>query len=185
MKAFQFRLEAALRLRQMQFQCERTKLQQLLAEEQRLKQSLDDIGTERLNASKFIQSLENPANRDFRALSAFLLGSATRANNLRDQISKAGSLIHEQRQRVRKAERNVRLLTKLREKKLREWTLEHDKKIEAAAQDSWIATHYIGREHISSPEALSLAENQDRRARLKLDPNPDEKKLTLFSKTVD
>jgi flagellar biosynthesis chaperone FliJ len=185
MKAFQFRLEAALRLREMQFQSERTKLQQLLAEEQRLKQSLETVGNERLHASTYVQNLENPANRDFRALSAFLLGSATRANSLREQISKAALVVQEQRHRVRKAERNVRLLTKLREKKLREWVLDHDKKIEAAAQDSWMATHYPSREHTPPPKALPLRRSRTTADTPKIRQQTDEKKLTLFFQTVD
>lgn len=143
MKAFQFRLEAALRLREMQFQAERAKLQQLLAEEQRLRQSLDALAGERLEASAFIQRLENPANRDFRALSAYLLGAAARASSLREQISRAGALIDQQRKKVRRCERNFRLLAKLREKKLREWTFERDKQIEAAAQEAWLSRYSL------------------------------------------
>ena len=141
MKNFRFRLEAALRLREIQYESERLKLHQLLADEQRLTSSLESLAVERREASAFIQNLDNPANRDFRALSSFLLGTATRASTLREEIIKRKSLITEQRQRVRRAERNVRLLQKLREKQLRDWTIAVDKKIERDAQDSWIATH--------------------------------------------
>jgi hypothetical protein len=53
-----------------------------------------------------------------------------------------------QRTRVLAADRNERLLLKLKDKKLAEWRAENDRELETLAQESWLCTHrggYLGR----------------------------------------
>ena len=144
MKKFQFRLESALRVRQVQLKAEQGELSRLLAEEQRLQNSLHSIGNERREAIAYIQTTDSVTNTDLRALSGFLLGADNRVAGIRDAIQKNKARIQQQRQRVLAADRKLRLLVKLREKKHGEWVRETDRQLEASAQESWLAGQYSG-----------------------------------------
>ena len=143
MTKFQFRLASVLRLRQMELRMERQKLDQLLAERARLERSLASVAEERAEAHAFVRA--HPAGTtELRALSAFLLGSDARAAALRQSIQRQEEAIDGQRARVLVADRNERLLLKLRDKKLAAWRAEHDRELETLAQESWLSTHRHG-----------------------------------------
>ena len=143
MKKFQFSLAAALKLRESQLQAERTKLQQLLAEEQSLKNAVELLAADRRDAANFIQESAAVDAIDLRALSAFSVGADARAVSLREQIARKTKIIQEQKARVMQAERKVKLLAKLREKKLDAWTQEVNREIEQAAQESWLSKRHM------------------------------------------
>jgi flagellar export protein FliJ len=143
MKKFHFSLAAALKLRDSQLQAERTKLQQLFAEEQGFKDALERIAADRREAAAFIQDSGAVTATDLRALSTFSMGADTREAHLRGQLLRQAKHIQEQKARVMQAERKVRLLTKLREKKLDAWTQELNREIELAAQESWLSKRHV------------------------------------------
>ncbi len=143
MKKFQFSLAAALKLRESQLQVERTKLQQLFAEEQSLKNAVESLAADRRDAAAFIQDSASVTATDLRALSTFSVGADARATFLREQLTRHAESIHEQKARVTQAERKVRLLAKLREKKLDAWTQEVNREIELAAQESWLSKRHV------------------------------------------
>jgi hypothetical protein len=120
---------------------EREKLNQLLAERARLEQSLASVAEERAEAHAFVRRREGAGSEDLRALSAFLLGSNARAAALRGSIERLEESIAGQRARVLRADRNERLLVKLKEKKLAEWRIETERELETLAQESWLAVH--------------------------------------------
>jgi flagellar export protein FliJ len=142
MKSFQFRLAAALRLREAQAQIEQTKLAQLLAEEQKIKNFLEALQEERRNELGRLHGAKEVSALELRSLSSFLVGLESRTLDLQNALAKQSRIVQEQRLRVLRAQRNVRLLVKLREKKLREWTLEAEREIENIAQDAWLASHH-------------------------------------------
>jgi hypothetical protein len=142
MKKFEFRLDAALRWRHTQLQLERAKLQKLLGEEQRLKDSLQRLLDERKSALIELQSAESPHPSDLRALSVYLVGSDARAYFLRDQIAKCTGPIQQQRGRLLEAERNARLLEKLKEDCYSEWKRAFEREIESGAEESWLAANF-------------------------------------------
>jgi flagellar export protein FliJ len=144
MKSFQFRLAAALRLRETQAQIEQTKLAQLLAEEQKIKNFLDALQEERRNELSRLHGAKEVSALELRSLSSFLVGLESRTLDLQNALAKQSRIVQEQRLRVLRAQRNVRLLIKLREKKLREWTAEAEREIENIAQDAWLASHRGG-----------------------------------------
>ena len=143
MKKFHFSLAAALKLRESQFQAERTKLQQLFAQEQSSKEALQQIAADRRDAAAFIQDSGAVTATDLRALSTFTMGADTREDILRGQLARQAKSIQEQKARVMQAERKVRLLTKLREKKFDAWTQEVNREIELAAQESWLSKRHV------------------------------------------
>jgi hypothetical protein len=75
-------------------------------------------------------------------LSSYLAGAEVRANILRAQIRKGGELVLEQRERVVEAERNMKLLLKLRQKRQLEWKAGLNREIEANAEESWLAVNF-------------------------------------------
>jgi hypothetical protein len=143
MKKFHFTLAAALKLRESQLQAERTKLQQLFAGEQSLKDAVASLAVDRREAADFIQNSASVNATDLRALSTFSLGADARATFLRTEMARQAKSIHEQKARVMQAERKVRLLAKLREKKFEAWTQEVNREIEQAAQESWLSKRHV------------------------------------------
>lgn len=143
MKKFHFSLAAALKLRESQLQTEKTKLQQLFAEEQALKDAVQSLAADRRDAAAFIQDSPSVTATDLRALSTFTTGADSRDAALREKLVRQAKSIHEQKARVMQAERKVRLLSKLREKKLDVWTQEVNREIEMAAQESWLSKRHV------------------------------------------
>jgi hypothetical protein len=140
-KKFEFRLDSALRWRDTQLQVERGKLNALLSDEARLKQSLETLGSERRSALECLAK-EQVFSLDLRSLSSYLVGAEARATLLQEQIRKRGQSLAEQRDRVVQAERNVKLLLKLREKRQLEWKAGVEREIEANAEESWLAVNF-------------------------------------------
>jgi len=141
MKKFEFRLESALRLRLTQLEGEKMKLQALLAEDQRLRIALSELDSERRKASSTLQTSAEISALDVRALSAFMIGAEARRNNLSKQIGRQSHLIAEGRTRVMLAERNVKLLENLKNKRRSEWQAEWDRELESNAQQAWLSAH--------------------------------------------
>lgn len=142
MKQFQFRLEAVLRLRQARLEAERRKLQQIVTEQRRLSQELERLGQERANAGTFLQRVPGGAGAvELRALSGFLLGVRARGTALRERMDTAARVAAEQRKRVMAAEQELRLITKMRDRKWAEWRRELDRELEAVAQEAWNGAH--------------------------------------------
>ncbi len=142
MKRFEFRLETVLRLRERQLEAEQVKLEQLICEERRIASALDAVGTERQQAKAFLCSRTGLEGVELRNISSFLLGMDAQAGVLRERRAGINRSIEEQRQHVIQAERNARLLTKLRDRKLQEWRQEADRELESIAQESWAAARF-------------------------------------------
>jgi flagellar FliJ protein len=140
MQKFNFRLASVLRLREAQLAVEQEKLQRLLSETTRLERSLSSLAEERKEALIFVQHDPAASHTEMRALSAFLLGSEARAITLREDLHRLQNRIAEQRPRVITADRNERLLLKLKEKKFAEWRRQNDLELEAVAQECWAAS---------------------------------------------
>jgi flagellar export protein FliJ len=141
MTKFKFRLEAALRLRRLRVDAEKTRLQELVATHKRLENSLASLREERSAASAFVQGAPDTAAHDLRALSLFMLGLQSRANVLGEEISKLVHQIEQQKQQLLSAERDERVLSKLHDKRLAEWKLATQREIELTAQELWLFTH--------------------------------------------
>jgi hypothetical protein len=142
MKKFEFRLDAALRWRNTQLQVERARLQKLLGEEQRLKNSLQSLLDEKQKALSELRTAEHLQSFDLRTVSIYLVGADARACLLRENIAKCAGPIRQQRQKLLEAERNVRLLEELKEKRYSEWVHALNQEIDEAAEESWLAANF-------------------------------------------
>jgi flagellar export protein FliJ len=141
MKKFEFHLESALRLRNTQLQAEQLKLQRLIAEEQQLGNSLLALTTEQNAARTAFHPSASVAAADLRALSSFLVGMELASARLAEQIAAKQRVVEEQRSHVIAAERNVKLLEKLKAQRFAEWNHELDLQLETLAQEVWTSAH--------------------------------------------
>jgi uncharacterized coiled-coil protein SlyX len=151
MKGFQFRLDAVLRWRQLQLDTEKAKLSELIAEEQKATAALHRGYEERVKAKTLLCEQRELEPVQLRLFSSFNLAVEARAGALRDTLRRLNQTIAEQRQRVAFAERKVRLLTKLRERKLETWKAERELEIETLAQESWTAGRQRALKSSNSP----------------------------------
>ncbi len=142
MKKFEFRLENALRWRNTQLQLERAKLQKLLSEEQRLQGSLQRLLHEKQAAFSELQTAEFLQASQLRSLSVYRIGVDARAHLLREQIAKCAGLVQKQRGHLLEAERNVRLLEKLREDRYSDWKHAFEQEVQLGAEESWLAANF-------------------------------------------
>jgi flagellar export protein FliJ len=139
MKKFEFRLASVLRLRQTQLDAEKVKLQKLHAERSRLENTLAAIDAQRSSSLAWVQAAPLIESTDVRALSAFLAGAGARKESLRQAIAGCDREIEEQRLHVLAAERNHKLLEKLKERKFSVWQADVDRELEIIAQEAWQA----------------------------------------------
>jgi len=137
--AFKFRLESALRLRHLQTEQERARLQELLAREKRMQKSLAELWQERTDAAEFVRSSNEPAAQDVRALALFSIGVKARAQRIEQAIADVQRQVVEQKRSVLAAEREERALEKLRERQFTEWNLKVMRELEASSQELWLA----------------------------------------------
>jgi flagellar export protein FliJ len=142
MQKFHFRLDSVLRLRSLRLAIERDKLGKALAETKRLEQAIEALAAERLAAIEFVKNEPETGSTELRALAAYLLGYDPKVSELQKSLEKARLRETEQRQRVVGADRDERLLLKLKEKRRIEWQLAADRELEILAQESWNSVHF-------------------------------------------
>jgi flagellar export protein FliJ len=142
MQKFRFTLDSVLRLRSLRLATERDKLGQALAETTRLEQAIAALAAERAAALEFVKNEPGAGNTELRALSAYLLGYEARLAKLRKSLEVARLREAEQRKRVIAADRDERLLLKLKAKQRAAWQVAADHELEILAQESWNAVHF-------------------------------------------
>lgn len=142
MQKFRFRLDSVLRLRSLRLANERDKLGRSLAEVTRVEQAVAALTAERTAAVEFVKNEPGVGNTEFRALSAYLLAYEPRLAALKKNLELLRLRAHEQRQRVVVADRDERLLLKLKDKQHSTWQAEADHELEVLAQESWNSVHF-------------------------------------------
>lgn len=142
MQKFRFRLDSVLRLRAMRLAAERDKLGRSLAEVARIEKAIAALAAERAAAVEFVKNEPGAGSTEFRTLSAYLLAYEARVAALRKNLEVARLRAAEQRQRVVAADRDERLLLKLKDKQRADWQVAADHELEVLAQESWNAVHF-------------------------------------------
>jgi flagellar export protein FliJ len=142
MQRFRFRLDSVLRLRTARLAVEREKLAQTVAETTRIEKAIEALAAERAAAVEFVKREPGAGSTELRALAAYLLGYNVKAAELQNSLEKARLRVVEQRGRVVSADRDERLLLKLKEKKRAEWQVAADHELEVLAQESWNSVHF-------------------------------------------
>lgn len=139
-KAFSFRLEAALRLRTQELEVEQMKLQQLLAQQARLQHELEAVGREREAAAKAVQADNAPSYSDLRALASYIIGAQAQSIRLQSAMTDTAKAIAKQTAVVIRAEQGLKLLDKLRQKRASEWAYEVNRELENDSFECWISS---------------------------------------------
>ena len=139
MRRFRFRLETVLGWRRLHLELEETKLQRLFEELRRVDLTEDRLDTEKSEADRAVLNSPSIEGRDLAALDSHRLHVAREKERLRKERADCQRRIAAQRDRVLKAERDVRLLEKLKERRLAEWQTAADREQEALASELFLA----------------------------------------------
>lgn len=146
MKRFDFRLESALKWRDMQLQHEQETLNRFVADELRAQETLQRLRDDRDAVREQMRQSGSIDGLELRALASYLAACEPRERALSLDVSVKAQRAAEQRRRVVEAERRVRLIQKLRDRQLAEWTTATERQMDSTAQDTWTAVrqHNMG-----------------------------------------
>ncbi|HEX4230575.1 MAG TPA: hypothetical protein VHZ07_18000 [Bryobacteraceae bacterium] len=139
MKQFEFRLQRVLELRSQQADHERVRLQSLSNGRVRLTRDRDNLVRQRSIAASEVRGATSISGSDLSALASFDRYLQKRRSVLDKQLTQLEQQIALQTATLREAERKVKLLEKLKQRRLADWTAERDKELESAAAESYLA----------------------------------------------
>ncbi len=139
MKRFVFPLQRVMDWRTLQVRAEEEKLANLQQQAEALALRENALTTAELNSE--IELLKRPSieGSDLQALSLFQERIHKERANLQIKRKQFEAQIVEQRKRLLKARRDVRVLEKLKENRVREWTYLSDRETENTAAESFLA----------------------------------------------
>jgi flagellar export protein FliJ len=149
MKKFEFRLQRVLELRSQQVDIERARLQSLLNGRARLTRDRNHLVQQQVRAAADVRNATAISGSDLCALASYDRHLQKRKAILDKQLAQLEQQIAIQTVAVREAEKKVKLLEKLKQRKLGDWTAERDKELEIAAAESYLA-RFLGDRRTSS-----------------------------------
>jgi len=139
MKRFEFRLSRVLDFRSEQADLERSRLQNLLARIQQIDDEKESFQGQAAEARDEVSRSVSVSGEELSALSGF-------ERHIRNRTAQLEQLRHETQVRVSRqqaivieAERRVKLLLKLRQRKFTSWTLEEQRELETLAAESYLS----------------------------------------------
>ena len=139
MKKFDFPLERVMSVRKIQLEQEETRLQQLRAELAGVEREQLKLQQERNEAEQEVRAGCLIPSEDFRSLSSYQVHARNCELVLVQKQSACQKRVAEQQQRWMEAKRKQKLLEKLKERRLAEWTYEVNRELENSATDSFLA----------------------------------------------
>jgi flagellar FliJ protein len=139
MKRFDFRLASVWSWRHLEREMEQARLEGLLAELREIENRLAGLEAERRASARAVLGRGELDAAELSALEAYLRERARRREALAGARADCGRRIEEQRRRVLEAERNARLLDKLKDRRLAEWRAECNRELETLAAETFLA----------------------------------------------
>lgn len=139
MRRFQFRLESVLKWRLTQLEIEETALERLFSELRRMDAGLAALAAAKASAERAVLSAGTVEAQQLAALETHRRHLARERVRLLGERAGLEQRIAAQRQRVLKAERDLRLLEKVKERRLTEWRAAADREQEALASELFLA----------------------------------------------
>ena len=139
MKAFRFSLEKVLAWRRTQLELEQVRHRQRLAEVAALDRARAELEAAGIQAEVQVRALPIVSGSDLAALGEFRRAVRARENQIAPRRAQAAQAAETQLLHVLEAQRRVRLLEKLRDRKLVEWKAEETRELEALASESALA----------------------------------------------
>jgi flagellar FliJ protein len=144
MRRFQFRLQSVLDWRIVQRDLEEAKLQGLFAEIHRIDAAIEALGREEAEAERAVAFSPSVEAQQLTALEEHKRYAAAETVRLRRQRLDCEKRIAVQREKLVKAERDLRLLERLKERRLAEWTFEFNREQEALASELFLGRWHRG-----------------------------------------
>ena len=139
MKSFQFPLERVLAWRRTQLEIEEARFGQRQAEMAAVRRQQEQWEALTIRTGQETPRLPGLRGGDLNALALFRLGARHRAAELEKRRIACEQKVEEQRRKFLEARRNARLLERLKERRLEEWTAEYDREVEAQASETFLA----------------------------------------------
>lgn len=130
-----------LRVYELQLELEQTKLAQALAREQTILKLINERAEEVQRQNEAIRRALELRSGDLRVLSTYNLSAQAQQVVWHEDLTRIRRYIRDQRQIVVAHERKVKLVLKLKERKLGEWTHAAERQFEAECQELWLAGH--------------------------------------------
>jgi hypothetical protein len=139
MKSFHFPLQKALDLRSKQLELEEVRYKQRLFDLAELDRKRMEVGASSMRAEVQVREWGTVASCDLMALGNFRV----RARKLEAQILvrrvEAAAQVETQQQTMLEARRRCRLLERLKERRMAEWTVARDHELDEIAAESYLA----------------------------------------------
>jgi len=139
MKRFSFRLQNVLKWRLLQLELAEEKLQELFGEARSLEARQVSLAEGKAAEEHSVLNAKTVPAQELAALDAHRRWTAAQQERLARQLLDCQGRIAAQREQVRKAEQNLKLLEKLRERRLAEWTFALEKEYEALGEEAFLA----------------------------------------------
>jgi flagellar export protein FliJ len=139
MKRFEFRLERVRDFRRQQLELEEAKLERLDAERQELEAESARIESETVRTRDLLMVTTSAEARELAAADLYLRHLADVRKRHDEKVAGFQARIHKQREAVIEARRRVRLMEKLEQQQLSDWTAESDREQENVASELFLA----------------------------------------------
>jgi hypothetical protein len=139
MPAFQFRLNRVLEWYRTQFQLEENRLSLCLAALSKAQESIVRLQVESLRIEREVISGSAIAARDLSALGLYRLRAKVEAAELEQERARLDHALKEQMSIVQAAQRRLRLVEKLRERRLAEHLYAEDQALESLAAEAYLS----------------------------------------------
>ncbi|MEI9976909.1 MAG: hypothetical protein WDO73_35575 [Ignavibacteriota bacterium] len=139
MQTFRFRLEKVLEWYTRQYEEEERRLTVCLAALAETKVAIAALLAGRLTIERDLLSLRSIPARDLVALSLYRLGAKKRETELDAERDRRAVEVEAQRVRLRAVDRKMRMIAKLRERRVAEYTYAETRELEQLASDAYFA----------------------------------------------
>lgn len=139
MKAFRFSLDRVLEWRASQLLVEEAELRKLTEHAASLELTAASLEQSRVAAEEKVRNSTHLDGWDLKALGAYRRQIDKQRESLQARLKEALKKVVVQREKLLVARREHRLVEKLRERRLVEWTAESNREIEQNAADSYLA----------------------------------------------
>ena len=139
MKAFQFPLAKALDWRRIQLELEEARYKQQIASLAGLDQQRAEVEASGIRAEIQVREWSAIAAGDLSALGNFRLYIKSQESEIARRRFEAAQKLAEQQKLMLEARRRWRLLDRLKDRRLAEWTTGRDREVEQIAAESYLA----------------------------------------------
>jgi hypothetical protein len=139
MKKFEFQLQSALDWRQRRLEGERVRLEALETQRNRLQASVQSIEAARHQSQDAVAQSPTLERLDLDLLEGYRHAAEFQTRRLAAEIARLDAAILQQRTRVTEANREHRLLEKLRQQRHDDWQKGVDRQIEDEAAERYLA----------------------------------------------